>query len=79
LSIYNLACLVVQEQRKDEALALLREAVDNGLPPAVDGGMEKDTDLKSLKGDARFEALVAHAKETAAQKPRQATSGKTQR
>jgi hypothetical protein len=54
----------------DEALALLREAVDHTLTPKTDLAIETNPDLKSLHGDPRFAALVAHAKErAAAQKP----------
>ncbi len=70
-STYNLACIAAQRGQRDEALSLLREAADHGLSPSVDLGMNEDTDLKSLHGDPRFVALVAHAKERAAeaQKP----------
>jgi eukaryotic-like serine/threonine-protein kinase len=63
---YNLACIAAHEGKPDEALALLREAVDHGLAPNDCLDMEKDSDLKSLHGDPRFDALVAHAKERAA-------------
>jgi|HubBroStandDraft_1064217.scaffolds.fasta_scaffold23771_2 serine/threonine protein kinase/tetratricopeptide (TPR) repeat protein len=71
VSTYNLACLAAHRGQRDEALSLLREAVDHGLQPSMDLGIEKDTNLKSLHGDPRFTALVAHAKEraAAAQKP----------
>jgi len=72
VSIYNLGCVMAQRGNKDEALSLLRQAVDNGLPPQTDVNMDKDTALAPLTGDARFVALVAHAKEVAAaaQKPK---------
>jgi eukaryotic-like serine/threonine-protein kinase len=71
ISTYDLACDVIHLGRRDEALSFLREAVDSGLPPSVDLGIDKDTDLTTLHGDPRFAALVAHAKERAAatQKP----------
>jgi hypothetical protein len=71
-SAYNVACTLARKGNRDEALAVLREAVDHGLPPIGDLGIEKDPDFKSLHGDPRFAALVAHAKElaTAAQKPK---------
>jgi serine/threonine protein kinase/Tfp pilus assembly protein PilF len=71
-SIYNLGCVMAQRGNKDEALSLLRQAVDGGLPPQMDVNMDKDSALAPLAGDARFVALVAHAKEVAAaaQKPR---------
>ena len=65
-SIYNLACIAALRGRRDEALSLLREAVDHGLRPSEELDMDKDPELKSLHGDPRFEALVAHAKERAA-------------
>jgi len=72
ISTYNLGAVAAHRGRHDEALSLLRDAVDHGLPPSVDLGMDKDPDLKSLRGDPRFAAVVAHAKEraaAAAQKP----------
>jgi non-specific serine/threonine protein kinase/serine/threonine-protein kinase len=65
-STYNLSCIAARQGRRDEALSLLREAVDHGLRPGADLGMDTDPDLKSLHGDPRFAALVAHAKERAA-------------
>jgi eukaryotic-like serine/threonine-protein kinase len=71
ISTYNLGCIAAYRGRRDQAFSLLREAVDHGLPPPGALGMDKDGDLKSLHGDPRFAALVAHAKERAAatQKP----------
>ena len=65
-STYNLGCVAALRGRPDEALSLLSEAVDHGLRPSVDSYMDKDPDLKSLHGDPRFAALVAHARERAA-------------
>src|SRR5208283_1877204 len=65
-SVYNLACIAAVTGRREEALSLLGQAVDHGLGRELDLGMDKDTDLKSLQGDPRFAALVAHAKERAA-------------
>ena len=61
-SVYNLACYAARNGKRDEALSLLAEAVAHG------GGrqMQTDTDLKSLHGDPRFDALVAKVKEHAA-------------
>lgn len=69
-STYNLACVAAHLGQRDEALSLLREAVDHGMRVEGDLGLDKDPDLKSLQGDPRFTALVAHAKEraTASQK-----------
>jgi len=66
LSTYNLACIAARRGRQDEALSLLRKAVDHGLPPNADSFMGTDSDLKSLHGDPRFAALVADAQQRAA-------------
>lgn len=63
---YNLACIAARAGNRDEALKFLGEAIDHGLSPGIDLGIEQDTDLASLHGDPRFDALVAHAKERAA-------------
>jgi eukaryotic-like serine/threonine-protein kinase len=65
-SVYNLAIVEAHEGRPAEALRLLREAVDNGLSPSDCLGMEKDPDLKPLRGDTRFQSIVAEAKQQAA-------------
>jgi eukaryotic-like serine/threonine-protein kinase len=72
VSKYNLGSIALHRGHRDEALSRLRDAVDHGLPPSLDLGIETDDDLKPLHGDPRFDALVAHAKEraAAAQKPK---------
>jgi eukaryotic-like serine/threonine-protein kinase len=64
-SAYNLACLMAVQGRREEAISFLSESVDHGLDSFTASNMEKDTDLKSLRGDPRFALLVAHAKERA--------------
>jgi hypothetical protein len=60
--VYNLACYAARQGRGDEALSLLRDAVEHG-----DGlDIPTDPDLKSLHGDPRFDKLVAKVKEHAA-------------
>jgi hypothetical protein len=68
LSLYNVGAVKAHQGRKEEAVAALREAVDHGLIPALDLGMDSDPDLKNLHGDPRFDALVAHAKTRAKEK-----------
>ena len=70
-SMYNLGCLMALQGRPNEAFSMLREAIDNGLDVRTGLSIERDSDLKSLHGDPRFDALVAHAKAraAAAQKP----------
>jgi eukaryotic-like serine/threonine-protein kinase len=65
-STYNLACLAAVQGYRDKAIALLGEAVGHGLQPNSAVHMEEDDDLKSLRSDPRFIALVAHAKKQAA-------------
>jgi non-specific serine/threonine protein kinase/serine/threonine-protein kinase len=67
---YSLACIEARMGHRTQALTLLGEAIDHGLPPRYDNSLETDGDLSSLHGDPRFAALIAHAKERdAAQKP----------
>ena len=66
ISTYNLGCFVAHQGRRDEAITLLEQAVEHGLPGWVILGMDKDPDLKSLHGDPRFEALVAKTRPSVA-------------
>jgi hypothetical protein len=68
--VYNLAVIEEHEGKRDEALKLLHEANEHGLPPEEGLDMETDPDLKSFHSDPRFAALVAEAKRrtSAAQK-----------
>jgi serine/threonine protein kinase/tetratricopeptide (TPR) repeat protein len=62
---YNLACIMADDGKREEALSLLGKAIDHGLDPETLLGMEKDADLDPLHGDPRFVALVARARERA--------------
>lgn len=66
LTVYNMGCLAALEG--DQAFSLLRQAIDHGLFPSQDLQMEGDDALISLKSDARFTALLAHAKQVAQSK-----------
>jgi tetratricopeptide (TPR) repeat protein len=68
-SIYNLGCLAALTGRRNEAIALLSQAVDHGLDADLDMRIDRDSDLKSLHGDPEFTKLVAHAKEQAPTAP----------
>jgi len=69
-STYRLACVAAFKGDANEAFSLLTKAIDHGLVSSVALGMERAPELKSLRSDPRFEALIAHAKErAAAQKP----------
>jgi eukaryotic-like serine/threonine-protein kinase len=63
---YDLACLAARQGKKNEALSLLRESVDHGLPPWGDAAVENDPDLQSMHSDPQFAAIVADAKARAA-------------
>ena len=66
---YDLACLLAHSGRSDEAISVLREAI-NHLDSTTDLAMATDPDLKSLRKDPRFKALVSDAQQRAAtQKP----------
>jgi serine/threonine protein kinase/tetratricopeptide (TPR) repeat protein len=66
VSTYILGSIASHRGRRDQALSLLLEAVDHGLPQSADLAIDKDPGFNSLHGDPRFVALVAHAKERAA-------------
>jgi serine/threonine protein kinase len=65
-STYNLALVKVHLGQTSEALLLLREAVEHGLSPGDCLGMDKEPDFKPLRGDPRFQEIVAEAKQHAA-------------
>ena len=65
-SYLNLGYLEAREGNKEQALSFITQAVDHGLSPSGDLGLETDSVLAFLHGDPRFTALVAHAKEKAA-------------
>jgi non-specific serine/threonine protein kinase/serine/threonine-protein kinase len=70
LAAYALAGMEALEGRREESLKLLHDALDHNLPPHETMELETEPDFKPLHGDPRFEALVAHAKQVAAQKPK---------
>lgn len=57
----SLASLKLREGDPDEALRLLREAVDHGLPAWAINRLATNPDFKALQGDPRFAALLVHA------------------
>jgi len=56
-SAYKLAAWAALRGERDKALSLLSQAIDHGLDHAGER-LEKDADLKSLRGDPRFAALI---------------------
>ncbi len=65
-ALYNLACALALQGKKDEALAQLERAVKEGFNQAQH--IREDKDLGSLRGDDRFEK-AAKAAETAKPAP----------
>ena len=62
----NFACGAVVAGRRNEAFQYLNQAIDYGYgPPEV---IAAEPDLKSLRSDQRFEALIAKARQKAAAK-----------
>lgn len=59
---YILGALEAHQGHPAKSLTFLREAIDEGLAPEAALVMDKDDDLKSLRGDPRFERLQAYAK-----------------
>jgi len=66
---YNLACVRAKVGDHDEALNLLRHAVDHGLDGLDMSLMDIDEDLADLRGDPRFTELAAWAKSRATTAP----------
>ena len=58
-ALYNAACARSLEGRKDDALALLRRAIDAGFDDPDQ--LRKDDDLDALRSDPRFAAISADA------------------
>ena len=72
--LYDIGCMAAQKGDKEQAIAMLSQSVDHGLPARDDLAMEQDSDLISLHGDPRFIALVAHAKQVAEAKQKLSTA-----
>lgn len=63
---YNFACAEAFRGRKDEAFAYLELAIKDGL--ISPGEISEDVELKSLRDDPRFDAIVAKARATTSAK-----------
>lgn len=61
-----LASLEARQGHRREALCLLRESLEHGLPSWQANDTATDPDLQSLRGDPRFNAILAYAKEHSA-------------
>jgi tetratricopeptide repeat protein len=65
---YNLASIKARQGKNDEALSLLRHAIDHGLLPREAVKLGEDPDLKALHNDRRFNALIAYARQVGSSK-----------
>jgi adenylate cyclase len=54
--LYNVACVFATMGEVEEAVSFLARAAEHGTVNAA--WMRNDTDLASLRGDARFQALL---------------------
>lgn len=68
LTKYNLACNLALSGHKEEALAVLRDAVDHGLPDRYALNAETDSDLKLLQGDPRLAKMMDDVRRRASAK-----------
>ena len=62
---YDYACRAAIGGQRDEAFDLLRQAIDHGYSDAEN--MRNDSDLQSLHGDPRFDALLTEVQKRAAE------------
>lgn len=67
IALYNKACVHALRGEPDAAFEALDRAIDKGFA-GVDY-LESDSDLASLRGDARFPAVVEKAKARSAEQP----------
>ncbi len=62
---YDLACATLgnshEPDHRERAIALLREAVEHGVTGTDTASIEQDPALKELRGNPKFQALVAEA------------------
>ena len=66
-SAYTLASVLALEGKRDDAISNLKFAVEHDLSAEERAGLALDDDLKALRGDARFEAILAASGQKVAQ------------
>jgi eukaryotic-like serine/threonine-protein kinase len=69
ITAYDLACVLAFEGKRDEAFSFLETAVEHALSAEKRQSLEKDADFESLRGDPRYDALVATSRRRAAEVP----------
>ena len=57
--LYHRAAIAAVEMHKDEAVSLLREALNHGMARSEMVGVQKDPEFQSLHGEAGFTELLA--------------------
>jgi tetratricopeptide (TPR) repeat protein/predicted Ser/Thr protein kinase len=62
IALYNLLCEAALQHHREDAIRYLSEGAEVGLPEEIVRNIDQDSDLESLRGDRRFEALVARMK-----------------
>jgi eukaryotic-like serine/threonine-protein kinase len=68
---YKLACVLALEGKKEESLPNLQFAIEHPLSKLYRLEIEQKPDFKTLRGDPRFEAILASSRQRiAAQKPK---------
>jgi hypothetical protein len=68
VTLYNLACVLATAHKPDEALSVLHDVVDKGFASVDD--LQSDPDFKTLRGDARFKAIIERVKQRDAAAPK---------
>jgi len=68
VSMYNIGCAHALAGENEEALTWLERALERGFGVSADSlaTVQRDADLEPLRGDARFEALMARITDQAA-------------
>ena len=66
---YDLARVLARRGKQDEALDLIRQALDHGMRSADAGMIPTDPDLDPLRGDSRFTRIAADAQRRAPSEP----------
>ena len=61
MAVYDLACILALQGRRDEAFAQLRQSMEHGMPLKTLAGIPSDSDLQSLHADPRFNGIAAEA------------------
>ena len=69
MAVYDLACILALQGRRDEAFSQLRQSMEHGMLLKTLAGIPSDSDLQSLHSDPRFDAVVAEAKKRLATGP----------